>query len=260
MASARFWGNAPAGRATIPAGTAAAISLQQGQCLRLVNTGEQCVRLWAFAVNGSEYLSMEHSSSMLSKTRFHVGDSLVSSRRRPMITVTQDTSCGTHDTMLCACSAELYEQLGCEEYHANCEDNLHAALLEAQVPWPRACTPAPWNLWMHVDLQESGLLALNPPAAKRGDVLALRAECPLVVVASACPQDMGDTQNFCAKVVPQDVYFDVVSSTCTTTAPGSDAIAPGSPLGSKALVPRSPTGKTAVAAPEMNMSFKISLK
>ena len=33
---------------------------------------------------------------------------------------------------------------------------------------PRCCTPAPWNLWMHVDISEDGALARHHPLRREG--------------------------------------------------------------------------------------------
>lgn len=211
-AQVRFWPllSAGGGPASIPARSAAAVALRPGQRFRLVNVhGGQCVDFWAFADDGSDVLSMEHCASVLSRTRFRPGDILVSARRRPMLTILADTGPGCHDAVLCACSAELYEELGCSQYHANCDDNLHAALAAACISWPRVCTPSPWNLWMHVDHCEGGEVMRHPPAAAPGDALLLRAERGLVVVASACPQDMGGPTNLGARVVPKSVEFEV---------------------------------------------------
>jgi uncharacterized protein len=217
----KFCSSPSASLECIPAQTAAAIKLSVGQVLRLVNThGGQCVDFWAFKPDGSAYLSMEHNASVHSRTRFRAGDQLVSSRREPMIRIVGNSGLGFHDAVLCACSAELYQQLGCASYHDNCEDNLHGSLAAAGVPWIRASTPAPWNLWMHVDFADTKVLR-NPPCAAVGDAIELMALMDLVVVASSCPQDMGSATNLGALVIPQDVHFNVTVSSAMETQHGN---------------------------------------
>lgn len=41
-----------------------------------------------------------------------------------MLTVTEDTTAGIHDTMIAACDTARYVELGGGEGHRNCADNL----------------------------------------------------------------------------------------------------------------------------------------
>lgn len=41
-----------------------------------------------------------------------------------MLTITEDTTEGVHDTLIAACDAARYRELGGEEGHRNCADNL----------------------------------------------------------------------------------------------------------------------------------------
>ena len=82
---------------TIPARKGKAAMLRRGEVLRLVNThGGQVVDTWAFSRDDlNEYMSMAHSHAELSKTLPSTGDTMVSNRRRPMLTFVEDTS-GRH--------------------------------------------------------------------------------------------------------------------------------------------------------------------
>jgi uncharacterized protein YcgI (DUF1989 family) len=85
----------------IPARGGAALALPGGGCVKLINThGSQVVDTWAFnAADPNEFMSMEHSRSCLEKLVPAVGDSLYSNRRRPILTVAEDTSPGVHDRL-----------------------------------------------------------------------------------------------------------------------------------------------------------------
>ncbi|TVQ37761.1 MAG: urea carboxylase-associated family protein [Geminicoccaceae bacterium] len=177
-------------RDVIPARQGKAVRLDARQHIKVVNTyGQQVLDTWAFRAHDvGEYLSMEHTRSRNSTIYVQEGATLVSTRRRPMLTLVEDRSPGNHDTLLCACSAEIYQELGCTEYHRNCEDNLHAALAELGLEIP--CTPAPLNLFMNTPALADGRIDRRPPAAAAGDYVILRAEMDLILVFSACPQDV----------------------------------------------------------------------
>jgi uncharacterized protein len=174
----------------IPARHGKAVRLRAGQRIEVINThGQQVLDTWAFRADDlREFLSMEHSRSVNSTIYVRPGMTLVSTRRRPMLTLVEDRSPGVHDTLLCACNAEIYEELGCTAYHRNCEDNLHEALAEVGMAAP--CTPAPLNLFMNTPPLNDGRIDRRPPTAGPGDAVVLRAEMDLVIVFSACPQDV----------------------------------------------------------------------
>ena len=120
----------------IPARQGKAALVARGQRVRIINThGQQVVDTWAFRRDDlTEFMSMEHSRTTLGRIMPIVGESMVTNRRGPILTLTEDTSGGIHDTLLAACDRYRYELLGCEEYHDNCTDNLASALAEL-APW-----------------------------------------------------------------------------------------------------------------------------
>ncbi len=175
---------------TIPARRGAAAHVRRGQTVRVVNThGDQVVDTWAFnATDMTEHLSMEHSRAGILKVVPRVGDALLTNRRRPILTLVEDTSGGVHDMLMAACDRWRYEGLGCTDPHDNCTDNLHAALqgLGCDVPG----TPSPLNLFMNIPVHPDGALSFDPPVSAPGSHVLLRAEMDLVVAFSACPQDI----------------------------------------------------------------------
>ena len=175
---------------TIPARRGKAAFVSNGQSVRVINTrGQQVVDTWAFSHDDmTEFMSMEHSRTSLGRIIPALGQSMVTNRRRPILTLVEDTSGGIHDTLLAACDRYRYELLGCEGYHDNCTDNLAAALAELGLTPPE--TPSPWNLFMNIPVGPDGSVSFEPPVSKPGDHLILRAEMDCVVAFSACPQDM----------------------------------------------------------------------
>lgn len=111
----------------IPARKAVAIPLRSGQILTVTNTyGKQVVDFWAFdPADTNGYLSMIHTRTILGKLSLSKGDKLYSTRRQPLLTLTEDTTPGIHDMLWAACDVERYRMMGYDGYHDNCTDNLH---------------------------------------------------------------------------------------------------------------------------------------
>jgi uncharacterized protein YcgI (DUF1989 family) len=172
------------------AGQGLAVEVSAGHQVRVVNrAGGQVVDMWAVnPADPAERLSMEHTRTSLSKLVPAVGDRLYSCRRRPMLTLVQDTTAGVHDTLIAACDSARYRQLGGAADHANCADNLRRALATRGIEIDG--TPAPLNLFMHIPWQPDGRLEFLPSPARAGDHVTFSALIDVVVVLSACPMDL----------------------------------------------------------------------
>jgi len=174
----------------IPARRGKAARVQAGQSVKVINThGTQVVDTWAFnAADVSEFMSMEATRATILKLMPAVGDSLFSNNRRPILTLTEDTTPGIHDTLLAACDRYRYELLGCKEYHDNCTDNLSAAMAELGLKEPE--TPSPLNLFMNIPWTPEGALSFEETVSSPGEYVVLKAEMDLIIAFSACPQDI----------------------------------------------------------------------
>jgi uncharacterized protein YcgI (DUF1989 family) len=174
----------------IPARRGVAAAIAAGQTVRIVNTfGKQVVDTWAFNVaDMAEHMSMEHSRAAMLRLSPRVGDALCSNRRRAMLTMLEDTTPGVHDTLIAACDEHRYRQLGAVGHHDNCTKNLHLALATIGLSAPE--TPGPLNLFMNVPVGAGGEISFQPPVSEAGQYVSFRAEMDLILVFSACPQDM----------------------------------------------------------------------
>jgi uncharacterized protein len=192
----------------IPARRGRAVRVREGQSVTVANThGSQVVDTWAFnAADLGEWMSMEHSRAYFLKLRPAVGDTLVTNRRRPILTLVEDTSGGVHDTLMAACDDPRYRLLGCTEYHDNCTDNLTAALAELGLEKP--VTPSPLNLFMNIPWTADGDLSWEEPVSLPGSYVTLRAEMDTVVAFSACPQDILPINGRAGQ--PTEAHFRVV--------------------------------------------------
>lgn len=178
---------------TIPGAGSDGLKLEAGESVRVVNIeGSQVVDLWAFSQPGiSEFISTEHTRSCLQKLIPGVGDSLYSNQRRPMLTITEDTSPGVHDMLLSACDERRYELLGHVGYHKNCADNLIDTA--AKFGHRLQEIPSPFNIFERVEIDQNGQLSIAPPLVEAGQFVTLKAERPLLVIMSACPMDIALT-------------------------------------------------------------------
>ena len=135
---------------TIPGGRGKAVRFSRGQHVKVINThGQQVVDTWTFnADDMGEFTSMEHTRSCLEKMIPAVGDSLFTNKRRPILTVVEDTSPGVHDTTHAACDVDRYRLLGHEGYHDNCGDILKSSLAEMDLETSHI--PGPFTMYERV--------------------------------------------------------------------------------------------------------------
>ncbi|HEX2439702.1 MAG TPA: urea carboxylase-associated family protein [Methylomirabilota bacterium] len=175
---------------TIPARRGTAARARRGQHVRIVNThGTQVVDTWAFSAEDvTEWMAMEASRAWFLKLAAALGDSFVTNRRRPILTLVEDTSNTAHDTLMAPCDAQRYGLLGVQGYHDNCRDNLHAGLRELGVTIP--ATPPSLNVFMNIPWTPEGRLSWGEPVSPPGSYVVFRAEMDLIVAFSACPQDI----------------------------------------------------------------------
>ena len=174
----------------VPARRGRALRLATGDLVTVFNReGDQVVDTWAFNANDRvERMSMEHTHATLLKVIPSPGDALYTNRRRPILTMVEDTSPGVHDTLMPSCDRDRYRLLGVRGYHDNCADNLMEALGELGMYVPDV--PAPFNIFMNCPIGPNLELSFEAPVSRPGDFVKLRAEMDLVVVFSSCPQDI----------------------------------------------------------------------
>lgn len=197
----------PLGELTrLPARCGVAIRLKQGQTIKLINThGKQVVDTWAFnPADLTEAMSMEHSRPFWLKLNPSKGDSLVTNKRQKILTLTEDTTPGVHDTLVAACDPTRYVQLGVVGHHDSCNENLFLALEALGLAAPE--TPSPLNLFMNVPVHQDGRIEFAAPVSEPGQYVCLKAEMDIIVVLSACPQDITAVNG----MQPQDVHYSVI--------------------------------------------------
>jgi len=168
-------------------GGGAGFKLARGAHIRLIDIeGGQTGDLMAFSLDGRERLSNGRSFDYNGKLLLSTGDVLWSDLSNPMLTIVAD-DVGRHDFLYASCSIEMYRmQYGVTGYHANCSDNLRAALRELGIE-PDSVPTTAFNFFMNVEVQPDGRLKILPPKCRKGDSMVLRAEMDLAIAVSACP-------------------------------------------------------------------------
>lgn len=179
-------------RVQVPARQGRAVRVAAGQHVRVSTPdGGQVGDLFAVnAADPAEYLSAAHTRGHTSTLFPAPGESFVTGRRRPILTLVEDTSPGRHDMLIPACDPVRYELLGHPGWHASCAENLATALREFDVEL--ATVPQPVNLFMDIPVTVDGVIEWRSSPAAPGAAVTLRAELDCLVVLSACPQDLVD--------------------------------------------------------------------
>jgi hypothetical protein len=193
---------------TIPTRSGKAAFVAKFQSIKVINThGAQVVDTWAFnSADMTEFMSMEHSRATNHHIIPWVGDAMLTNHRQPILTLTEDTAGGIHDTLMAACDIYRYHELGHHGYHDNCTDNLASALNALGLTSPE--TPSPFNLFMNIPWTEAGDLSFNAPISTPGSYVVLRAEMDAVIAFSACPQDILPING--TACTPTEAHFEIL--------------------------------------------------
>lgn len=180
----------------IPAKEGRGVVLAAGQLLDLVDVeGAQVADLVAFdAADPEEYLSPAHTAAVNASIRLEVGDSLYSNHRNALLTIVRD-DVGKHDIVVPCCDRERYLYSYGVADHRSCLDNLLQARDLLGLPL-RVRGENAWNVFMHNRVTETGEVVTDPAAHPAGSTITLRAERDVVVLVSACPQDLSPCNNF----------------------------------------------------------------
>ena len=180
----------------IPAREGRGVRLRAGDRLDIVDVeGHQVADLVAFrADDPGEYLSPAHTVSGRASTQLGTGAELFSNRRRALLTIERDDA-GRHDLRFPCCDYARYAQDFDQPDHPHCFGNLAHALdmLDERFDLRGEMV---WNVFMHTRVTDDGGLVIERPEQGPGATVTVRAHHDLVVLVSACPQDMNPTNDF----------------------------------------------------------------
>src|SRR4051794_19828197 len=185
-----------AGQQRIERQSGTAFLLEGGEMLRVVDLeGEQVADLVAFsAADKQEWLSSGRTIDYANTIYLTKGHLLYSNRSRAMFTILQD-DVGRHDFLLTPCSPETFRIIYKNEApHPSCFANLRASL--AQFGIEPDMIPTTFNIFMNVEVSNTGTIRVLPPKSKPGDSILLRAEVDLIVGLTACSAEMSNNYKF----------------------------------------------------------------
>lgn len=193
---------------TLPARSGLAVPVDAGDSLTVINThGQQVVDTWVLVRDEADrYVSTAMTWMRARRLYLRAGDELVDTTRTTIARLSEDTSPGRHDMLIPSCDLTRYRELGVDGYHDNCHDNFREAVEAFGISSP-AVVPAPVNLFMNVPISADGSVEIVPPVSRPGDRVTIEAYEDVVIVLSACPQDIAPTNGEAA--VPRAVEYRV---------------------------------------------------
>jgi urea carboxylase-associated protein 1 len=175
----------------IPAGEPWIGTVCRGQTFRIVDLeGNQAVDTLFFnASNSAERYSAADTIRSQGRLYLTTGTQLLSNDGNVMLTITADT-CGRHDTLGGACSAESNTVRYAIEkrYMHSCRDNFLLALARSGLALTKRDLPSNINFFMNVPVTPAGDLTFADGISAAGRYVEMRAEMDVIVLISNCPQ------------------------------------------------------------------------
>ena len=175
----------------VPAGEPWMGLVREGQHLRIVNLeGNQAVgALFYSAGTFEERYSASDTVRAQGNLYLTTGTRLISNEGNPMLQIVADT-CGRHDTLGGACSAESNTvRYALEKRHMHsCRDNFLLALARADCGLGKRDLSGNINFFMNVPVTPGGQLSLADGISAAGRYVEMRAEMDVIVLISNCPQ------------------------------------------------------------------------
>lgn len=176
---------------TVPAGEPWVGRIERGQLLRIVDLeGNQAVdTLFYNAGDPSERYSASDTIRMQGSLYLTTGSVLRSQHGSALLTIVADT-CGRHDTLGGACSAESNTvRYGHHtKYMHNCRDSFLLAVARSEFPIEKRDLSNNINFFMNVPVTPDGKLTFEDGISAGGKYVELRAEMPVLCLVSNCPQ------------------------------------------------------------------------
>jgi urea carboxylase-associated protein 1 len=175
----------------VMAGAGFTHELSRGQVLRIVDLeGNQAVdTLFYNARNLDERYSANDTIRRQGNLYLTTGTELISSEGRPMLTIVADT-CGRHDTIGGACSAESNQVRYAIEkkFMHSCRDSFLLALARYGRGMSKRDLSSNINFFMNVPVTPDGKLSFEDGVSGPGRYVEMRAEMDVLVLISNCPQ------------------------------------------------------------------------
>ena len=180
----------------VPANEGRGVYVKKGQLLDIVDVeGHQVGDIVAWFRNDpSEYMSPTHTVSCNASVALRTGSKVFSNHRNPVFTIVRD-DVEKHDIVVPCCDQERYlNDYGLTD-HRHCLGNLEQARDLLREDYELHGETA-WNVFMHNRVEPDGSVVTDPAAHEAGATIRLEAHEDLVVLLSACPQDLTPCNDF----------------------------------------------------------------
>jgi urea carboxylase-associated protein 1 len=182
-----------------------------GQLLRIVDLeGNQAVdTLFYNAHNTAERYSAVDTIRAQGNIYLTTGSALRSNLGATMLSIVEDT-CGRHDTLGGACSAESNTvRYALDKRHMHsCRDNFLLALAQHDRGLGKRDLPSNINFFMNVPVTPEGGLTFADGISAAGRYVQLRAHMDVLVLISNCPQ----LNNPCNAYNPTPIQIQICST------------------------------------------------
>lgn len=191
MTESSFTSDAALFREVVPAGEPFMRTLKKGQVVRILDLeGNQAVDTLFYNANNTEE-RYDASQTIRQQGNLYItsGSRLLSNDGNLMLTVIADT-CGRHDTLGGACSAESNTVRYALEKHYmhSCRDSFIMALAEHDQGMSKRDMPSNINFFMNVPVTSDGKLTFADGISAAGRYVEMRAEMDVLILISNCPQ------------------------------------------------------------------------
>src|SRR5690606_13833666 len=175
----------------IPAGEPWVGTVCRGEVFRIVDLeGNQAVDTLFFnAANTAERYSACDTVRAQGNIYLTTGTQLVSNEGNVMLTIVADT-CGRHDTLGGACSAEsnTVRYAHDRRHMHSCRDNFLLGMARSGIGLTKRDLPANINFFMNVPVTPAGGLEVADGISAPGRYVEMQAEMDVIVLISNCPQ------------------------------------------------------------------------
>ena len=176
---------------TLPAGQGWTQELARGDVFRIVDLeGNQAVDTLFFnSRDTAERYSATETIRGQGNIYLTTGTRLMSSEGRTLLTIVADT-CGRHDTLGGACSAESNQvRYALDKKHMhNCRDTFLLAMARYGRGMTKRDLPSNINFFMNVPVTPEGGLTFEDGVSGSGRYVEMRAEMDVLALISNCPQ------------------------------------------------------------------------
>jgi uncharacterized protein len=169
--------------------------LEPGQTLTLIDIkGQQAIDFLCYSAElPLDRINLPNTVKLNKSLYITKGSKIYSDHARVMMSVLEDT-CGFHDTLAGCCSCEIDKVRYGVIKTESCRTNFIAELAKWALA-PSEIVPN-INFFMRVPFTAEGDITIAEGISKAGDYVVLRAEMPVLVVISNCPQQHNPAAGF----------------------------------------------------------------